>query len=283
MALRSIFVLVVCLITLNFAVAKEAFEQTPAAAVVNLKITSPKKPVRSGYVFVNGEYIQPPYRVVRYGTVIKINGKQVTGQVVPWKRFTNSAAAPSSTSSAPRRTESVKKTTKSAVTEISALDALFDDAPAVSISAPSSSNEPEETSSSTSSASEDSNEEGEFVKDARTKALLLRINNYRNTIHRHLMDGGVYFFGVEYSQIYIPGNIAPGMLDVMVKAIKDSPDADSLHQLLRAKGYPFICKELCSDLLSNAVDTTKITERRRKDRSKEDTRSLINKAASGNL
>jgi hypothetical protein len=58
---------------------------------------------------------------------------------------------------------------------------------------------------------------------------------------------------------------------------------DSLHQLLRAKGYPFLCKELCSDLLSNAVDTTKITERRRKDRSKEDTRSLINKAASGNL
>lgn len=259
-------------------VAEQVFEKIPAASVVNLKITSPKRPVRTGYVFVNGEYIPPPYRVIRYGTGIKINGKQVTGEVVPWKNFTTAFNAQPK---ADDREKPAKKRVRRKK-EVNSLDDLFDDSPSTADS--SSDSDDDSSEESDSGETDDASEEaGEYVKDARTKALLKGINNYRNKIHRQLLDGGVCFFGVEYSQIHIPSRLAPAILDLMPDSIRDARNPNELHQIFRSKGYPFINVNLCADLLNNAADTTKIAQRRRKERANEDARNVINKAVSGEL
>ena len=56
------------------------------AAVKALKITK-GKPFSSGLAFMDGRFIAPPYTVERYGTVIRINGVQVTREIVPWEEF----------------------------------------------------------------------------------------------------------------------------------------------------------------------------------------------------
>ena len=55
---------------------KNNFPRPPAAAVTALNKTV-GKPFDSGYVFIDGHYVKPPYTVERYGTVIRINGLQV--------------------------------------------------------------------------------------------------------------------------------------------------------------------------------------------------------------
>ena len=61
------------------------------------------KPFSAGYVFVDGHYLNPPYTVQRYGTVIRINGVQVTGEIVPWSEFvmTQSGAKATKSESTP--------------------------------------------------------------------------------------------------------------------------------------------------------------------------------------
>ena len=61
------------------AQTKSAFETVPHDALVQLKATV-GKPFTAGLVFVNGKFIPPPYKVERYGTALRINGQQVTGQ-----------------------------------------------------------------------------------------------------------------------------------------------------------------------------------------------------------
>ena len=97
--------------------AAPAFEKVPDAARVALK-GARGKPVRKGFVFVNGHYLPPPYVVARYGTAIFVNNVQVTGQVVPWKSFlaTQPGNEPAVT---PAPAAPAKKAT--------AIDDLFDD------------------------------------------------------------------------------------------------------------------------------------------------------------
>ena len=78
--------------------ASPTFEKVPDAARTALK-GARGKPVRKGFVFVNGHYLQPPYVVARYGTAIFVNDVQVTGQVVSWKSFlaTQPGGAPAAT------------------------------------------------------------------------------------------------------------------------------------------------------------------------------------------
>ena len=66
--------------------AMAEFPAPAKAAVKSLKITK-GKPFSSGLVFVDGKFIAPPYTVERYGTVIRINGVQVTREVVAWNEF----------------------------------------------------------------------------------------------------------------------------------------------------------------------------------------------------
>ena len=103
--------------TLFANAADSVFEKVPDAARKALK-GARGKPVRKGFVFINGHYLPPPYTVARYGTAIFINNVQATGQIVPWKTFLSTqaggASAPASSPAMPAR-------------KVSAIDDLFDD------------------------------------------------------------------------------------------------------------------------------------------------------------
>ena len=62
-----------------------AFPEVPQEAKEELGSTS-GRPVMSGFVFINGRYLPPPYTVARVGNGIFINRLQVQ-QPVPWSRF----------------------------------------------------------------------------------------------------------------------------------------------------------------------------------------------------
>lgn len=262
------------------------FDACPPQAVANLKITNPRKPVRSGYVFVNGCYIPPPYRVSRYGTVIKINGVQVTGQVIPWSRFVN---APQSDAPSPvrERKMSVPSVKKSPVKKIATVDDLFaDDPPAQQQPGKSNQSEIDElfgggapsSAASAKTSAESVSDDAPFVKSPRTDQMVKRINAYRSDIHRRLLEGDAWFFGTAYSQIQVPRSLAGKFLDALPGAMSESSDANALYAKLRSLGFAFVSRQICADLFANIANAPKIVERRRVERATEDTQNLINSA-----
>ena len=68
---------------------KNTFKRQPAEAATALKRVI-GKPISTGYVFIDGKYIPPPYKVERNGLVIRVNNMQVTNPVVPWAEEWNS-------------------------------------------------------------------------------------------------------------------------------------------------------------------------------------------------
>lgn len=62
------------------------FSRVSSEALKSLK-ASVGKPFTAGYVFIDGRYIPPPYKVERYGTALRINGYQITNEIVPWQEF----------------------------------------------------------------------------------------------------------------------------------------------------------------------------------------------------
>ena len=71
--------------------SKSAFATVPKQALVELRATV-GKPFSSGLVFVNGKFLDPPYKIERYGTAIRINGVQVTNEIIPWTEFLKTQA-----------------------------------------------------------------------------------------------------------------------------------------------------------------------------------------------
>lgn len=112
------------------------FEKVPRDALVALH-ESRGKPFTAGAVFVNGKYLKPPYVVSRYGTAIVINGHQVTGQLIPWSKFTGARVASAARSasdmddpSSAYQSEAGGSTGK--YEEAKSLDELFEDDPGTS-------------------------------------------------------------------------------------------------------------------------------------------------------
>jgi hypothetical protein len=274
------------LISANILLANE-FEACPPQAVASLKITSPRKPVRTGYVFVNGKYLSPPYRVTRHGTVLKINGTQVTGQIIPWSRFLDlpQTSTPSTkamppvakakkTSTAPKKITSVddlfadepaaEEPTKSKTADSNAIDELFGDGPA--------------KPPSSAEVMAEAIENATFVKTPKTDKLLKRINTYRSDVHRQLLDGDICFFGCKYSPINVPNKLARKFLDFLPTAYRESMNANEFYSMLRTQGFVFVSRQICDELFANIADSPKIQERRRKERSNEETQNILNKA-----
>lgn len=222
------------------------FEKVPNEARIHLKGTR-GKPVRTGLVFVNGHYLKPPYTVARYGTAIYVNNVQVTGQIVPWRSFagTPPSAAPAATPAAPARKES-------------ALDDLFDD----STSAPAAT---AERAASTS----------EFTPNARTNALLKRINDTRTDVHKRLLDGQAVFFGSRYPKVMVPTRLCRDMLGKLPEAMRDADDGADLLGRLKACGITYLSLETCEDLMANRSDYLALVDRRRTIQEDEHLQQLI--------
>lgn len=214
----------------------QRFEKVPEQAQSALK-GSRGKPFLSGFAFIGGSYLKPPYRVARYGTAIYVNDVQATGQIVPWRNFLatqDGYVPPAKPTAAPKG-------------EKKASDDLFDDAP-----------EPVSKDDAKDSAAKIV-----FAANAKSDRLLKQINDQRVAIQRRLKAGNICFFGPRYAPVVVQPRIAKSLLEVLPEAIRDAADGAALASALRAKGFAFMNLALCEDLIECRADYPALIERRK--------------------
>lgn len=235
--------------------AAPKFEKVPNAARTALSGTRGKS-VDAGLVFANGHFIKPSYKVARYGTAIYVNDTQITGQIVPWRAFLDAqdGAAPRP---AVRPKPAVAPVPAPAAKPAAAktVDDLFDDDD--SSSAPVTSAVPEAPAApvvSTETSVEDDEGAGSFTPNAQTKKLLERINARRTSINRRLLAGDICFFGSRYAPVFVQPRVGRGLIKILPEAIRDADNAAELQSVMRQKGYAFMTRELCEDLVENRAD-----------------------------
>lgn len=234
--------------------AASGFEPVPEAARTALRGTR-GKPFTAGLLFCDGACVKPPYRVARYGTAIFVNDRQVTGQIVPWRAFLATQegyVAP--VAEKPAAVEAKKPK--------AAADDLFDDAPAQP--APAAEEAPVA-----------------FRANAKSAALVKKVNAVRVEIQRKLKDGYICFYGARYPRVFVGPRVAKDLLAVLPEAISDAPDGAALEAAMRAKGFAFMGRELCEDLVRHRADYPKILERRRALEEEEALRRMMERAREG--
>ena len=248
--------------------AASGFEPVPEAARTALRGTR-GKPFTAGLLFCDGACVKPPYRVARYGTAIFVNDRQVTGQIVPWRTFL--ATQEGYVAPVPPKPAAVEAKKPKA-----AADDRFDDAPA----------QPEPAAKPSVPAAKPSAPAAEeapvaFRANAKSAALVKKVNAARVEIQRKLKDGYICFYGARYPRVIVEPRVAKSLLAVLPEAISDAPDGAALAAAMRAKGFAFMGRELCEDLVRNRADYPKILERRRALEEEEALRRMMERAREG--
>ena len=219
--------------------AAPQFEEVPAGANKALKAVK-GKPIRTGMVFVNGHYVKPPYVLMRSGTALFVNySTQITGQVVPWKAFlATQGGASAQKPAAPAQPRTAQN-----------VDDLFADAPPPPSKTPA-------------PAAADVAEDVDFTPNEQSQRVLKRINDRRSYLDRRLREGYVIFFGSRYAPVSVEPRSGRALMATLPEAIRDSSDGADLYGRMRAKGFPYMTREICDELVENRVDYSRIVERR---------------------
>ncbi len=240
--------------------AAPGFEAVPEAARAALQGTR-GKPFTAGLLFCDGACVKPPYRVARYGTAIFVNDHQVTDQVVPWRAFLATQDGYVAPAAAKPAAEAKKPKADA--------DDLFDEAPA----------KPAPDAKPAASAAEEA--PAAFRANAKSAALVKKVNAARLEVQRKLKDGYICFYGARYARVIVEPRVAKDLLAVLPEAIGDAPDGAALAAAMRAKGFAFMGRELCEDLVRHRADYPKILERRRALEEEEALRRMMERAREG--
>ena len=258
------------------AVGAFAFQPIPKESAKALGVTR-GKPFSSGMVFVNGKYIEPPYRVERWGTGIRINSIPVTGQIVDWNEFLKTQdgvkmvkkeVAPAKDSAPVAQPVQAVTPSDAPANAASSLDALFDDdsKPAKPVPAPGAGATPAASRPVAASAASKSVTtyalSGAFKPNDSSKALLGRINSSRTEIDRILRTGGFICFGDAYSRISGDKRTLMAMLERLPELEQRSESLDAFRAGVRSAGLIYLNEVLCEDLFRNRIDYRKLKERR---------------------
>ena len=257
------------------------FPKMPSEATA-LRVTR-GKPFRSGLVFVDGKYIAPPYVVERYGTVIRINSVQVTGQIIPWTEFLRTQEGVKQiveTPAAPEiKPEPKKPEPKPAPVETKPADDddelndLFEDEV-----------KPEPKKPDPKPAPEVKPEpkpvppkpivryelSGEFKPNGRTVEMVAKINRVRQVIDERLRKGNVIFFGSRYSRVMGDSVAARKILETLPECQRSSSSPARFISSMRARNLTYLPDLLLEDLYRHRVDYPRLQEHRRELSRKED-------------
>ena len=266
------------------AQTKSAFATVPRDALVELKATV-GKPFTAGLVFVDGKFIPPPYKVERYGTALRINGQQVTGQVIPWDEFLKTQSGvrieriENPASNAPAAAaQPVEAEPLSYVDSSDDFDDLFDDDPKPKKKKPA----PVRSVAKKPSAPPPTIKvvfEGEFVPNARTKAMVASLNNRRTNLEVFLRKGGACFFGSRYSTVRADRAPMEMFLQEIPKVMKDNLSYESFASAARSRGITFLPDPVLRDLFRNRLDYIKLQERARAVKDERKWESMLNNVA----
>jgi len=258
-----------------FALAnsKSALATVPKQALVELKATV-GKPFSAGLVFVNGKFLDPPYKVERYGTALRINGIQVTNEIIPWTEFLKTQAGariekvnppPAAPTPAAGAVPSAEEPEASGSydSSIDDLDDLFDDDP-----------KPKKKATAKHSAAKRPPKaapppqpttvvvlDGEFKPNDKTKAMVARINKERTRVETVLRKGGCYFFGTRYTPISVDRLPAEMFLSAMPGVMKSNTAFEPFSSSARARGITFLSDAVLRDLFRNRLDYIRLEAR----------------------
>ena len=256
------------------AEAKRSFGTVPKQALVELKATV-GKPFSSGLVFIDGKFIPPPYKVERFGTVFRINGQQVTRQIIPWDEFLKTQpgarieqeeVAPSATpESEPQGTASEEDAEPADdSSDISDdFDDLFDDNPKPKKKTPRIATRKPAQQPSAPAVVTKVVFEGDFKHNMKTKSMVAKLNKMRTNLEVALRKGRAYFFGTRYSTVTADRAPADMFLDAVPQAMRENSDYEDFAAAVRAKGIVFLPESVLRDLFRNRLDYIKLQERAR--------------------
>jgi hypothetical protein len=246
-----------------------SFATVPKQALVELKATV-GKPFSAGLVFVNGKFLDPPYKVERYGTALRINGIQVTNEIIPWTEFLKTQAGariekvdPPPAAAAPVQAEApAAEEPETSDSSIDDIDDLFDDdpkpkkkvaaKPAVKRT-PKAAPPPQPTTIVVL--------DGEFKPNDKTKQMIARINKARTRVETTLRNGGCYFFGARYMPVSVDRLPTEMLLSSLPDVMKSNTSFEQFSSAARAKGLTFISENVMRELFRNRLDYIRLQAR----------------------
>ena len=238
------------------------FRPPPRDSVKCLKITR-TQPFMKGLVFVDGRFISPPYVVERYGTVIRVNGVQVSRQIIPWTDFLQTQDG---VPAADLRYPGLWLVPMSvAAVDDDPLDALFDDTPAkpVKPAVPAGGAQtarPEAVSSALEPEPSPPLPPGGFVLNARAKNLLNRVNLQRKELDVMLRSGACIFIGTRYPQLKVSADNVSRLLETLPGIMRDNLDYESFSRGCRNAGLFFLTEAIKRDLFARRIDYPRLQE-----------------------
>ncbi len=244
------------------------------------------KPIKTGVVIVNGRYLPPPYKVARYGNVIRINDVQVTGQVVSWNTFlaTQDPSRVKKTVSAPAGAPPPPAAGGAGGSDAEPSADIFDDD--LSFSMPSMSSWMTlSTGDTLDDLFGDDDEEmpskptrpgsftrkpaappkppapkvtytlvGEFERNAKAEALVRKVSEYRTKIDKHLRGGGLCIFAVKSSPKLLDQRQAQEFVNVIPEILRDARSGADFIARLRAKRIHYIEPSTGDFFIANRAD-----------------------------
>jgi len=246
---------------------KSNFPRVPVQALKALK-AQVGKPFSSGWVFIDGKYVPPPYKVERYGTALRINGQQVTGEMVPWEEFLKTQPnvkvtrnEPAAGAPAPEAAPEPEPEPEIDDSWESSLDDLFDDEPAAKKPAGKKSGGGYKPRVKKPTVTFTYSLEGEFVPNDKSRELLNRINTARTKLDSHLRSGGLCYFSSRYSPVRVDGRAASQMMDKLPALMKQSASEEALAQAIRSNGFTYLSPQFIADLYKNKIDYLPLMQR----------------------
>ena len=267
---------------------KNTFRRQPAEAATALKRVI-GKPISTGYVFIDGKYIPPPYKVERNGLVIRVNNMQVTNPIVPWEEFVKTQEGVTVTKTevgggAPAEAASEPEPEEENLDDwddddsASSLDDLFDDdpKPKAAKKKPAAKRKPAKPKVRKPTVQVTYSFTGAFRHNEKTEALLAKINAERTRIDARLRAGGFCFFGSAYAA-GVSGNatLAKQMIAKLPEAMKENSSAAGFAAAARQAGLVYLTPALANDLFKNRVDYLQLMQRRKAESEKSPWNNLL--------
>ena len=227
------------------------------------------KPFSAGLVFINGKFLDPPYKVERYGTALRINGIQVTNEIVPWTEFLKTqpgariekietpqsadtpAAEPTPAAEEPEAEESYDSSDD--------IDDLFDDDPKPKKKAATVAKRPAKAAPPPPATTIVF--DGEFKPNDKTRQMVARINKARTRVETTLRNGGCYFFGARYMPFSVDRLPTEMLLSSLPDVMKSNTTFELFSSAARAKGLTFISENVMRELFRNRLDYIRLQAR----------------------
>ena len=249
---------------------KSGFQKPNVQALKSLKAAA-SKPFSEGWVFIDGKYIDPPYKVERYGNVIRINGLQVTKEVVPWNEFLKTQPgvkvskktlepAPGGEAPPPEPEPEAEESEEDDLWD-SSLDDLFDDEPSEKKAKKAPKKSAYKPKPKKPSVQVSYTLEGDFVMNDKAKALLDRVNTYRTKIDTTLRNGGLCCFSSRYAAVTADSGTARQALERLPEIMRTKNNRDAFTQAIRNAGLVYFSPGLINDLFDNRLDFLKLQKR----------------------